>query len=102
MSGDRAENKANDIQSVVRTERFGYGRNADGGSGGRTDGGGVEDRQDRDRDRDRLNWWENNVANITLGTKPNDCLAYALGLEHHHPIISKLSRLEDGLIYIYI
>ena len=92
MSGVRAENKANDIQSVVRTERFGYGRNADGGSGGRTDGGGVEDRQDRDRDRDRLNWWENNVANITLGTKPNDRFAYALGLEHHHPIISKLSR----------
>ena len=41
---------------------------------------------------------EDNVANITLGTEPNTPLAFALGLEYHHPIMSTLGdprgRLE--------
>ena len=49
-------------------------------------------------DRDRLSRWEDNVANLTLGTEPNDTLSYALGLEHHQPIVSTLGdpggRLE--------
>ena len=41
---------------------------------------------------------EDNVANVTLGTEPNSPLAFALGLEYHHPIMSTLGdpggRLE--------
>ena len=57
--------------------------------------GGVDG---RGRDGDRLSWWEDNVANLTLGTEPNAPLAYALVLEHHHPILSEIGdpggRLE--------
>ena len=92
--GGRAETKGEDIQAVLRTERVGCGRNADGGSGGGTDRGGGEygkDRyRDRDRDRDTFNLCKNNTAIINLETEPNDPLVYALGLEHHRPIISKL------------
>ena len=45
-----------------------------------------------DRDRDRLSWWEDNVANVTLGTETNDCLAYDPGLERHRPIMSTLGE----------
>ena len=42
--------------------------------------------------------WEDNIAHVTLGTEPNDPLAYALVLELHHPTMSKLGdtggRLE--------
>ena len=78
---------------MVGTGRGGYGRDADGGSGGRTDGGGGGNI----RDRDGLNWWEDNIANITLGTEPNDPLAYAPVLQHNHPAISTLVDPRDGL-----
>ena len=45
----------------------------------------------------RLSRWEDNVANITLGTETNAPLAYATGLEHHHPIISMLGELGGQL-----
>ena len=48
--------------------------------------------REKDGDGDRLNLWEDNVANATLGTEPNAPLAYALGLEHHHPIMSMLGE----------
>ena len=35
---------------------------------------------------------EDTVVNINLRTEPNDTLTYALGLEIHHPIISKLGE----------
>ena len=58
-------------------------------------GGGV---YGQDRDRYVLNKWEDNVANINLGTEHNEPLDYAPGLGHHHPIISTLgdpgSQLE--------
>ena len=41
-------------------------------------------------DGDGLNWWENNVVNIILGTESNSPLAYAPVLELHHIIISTL------------
>ena len=40
----------------------------------------------------RLSRWEDNVANLTLGTEPNALLAYAPGLEHHHPIMSTIGN----------
>ena len=44
----------------------------------------------------RIIQWEDNVSNLTLGTEPNAPLAYAPGLEHHHPIMSTLGILEAG------
>ena len=41
-------------------------------------------------DGDRLNRWEDNVANLILGTDHNDTLAYALVLELHHIIMSTI------------
>ena len=35
---------------------------------------------------------EDTVVNITLGTEPNATLSYALRLELHHPIMSKLGE----------
>ena len=106
VSGDRAKTKGEDIQAVLRTERVGCERNVDGGSGGRMDRRGGEDGKDRyidryrdrDKDRDRdididrdtFNLCKNNTAIITVETKSNDLLVYALGFEHHHPIISTL------------
>ena len=75
-------------QAVVGAGRTRFGRDEDGGSGGGTDGGGGGDR--RDRDGDGLCWWEDNVAHIILGMDPNDPLAYAPGLEFHHPIMFML------------
>ena len=37
------------------------------------------------------------VTNLNLGAEPNDCLAYALGLELHHLIMSKLGGHGDRL-----
>ena len=60
----------------------------------------VGDGQDEDRYQ-RLIKWEDNVANITLGTEHNASLAYAPGLEPHHPIMSTLGA-HGGQLYIYI
>ena len=35
---------------------------------------------------------KDNVVNITLGKEPNTPLDFALGLELHHPIMSKLGE----------
>ena len=73
---------------MVGAGRFGCGGDADGGPGGVTDvGGGVDG---RDGDGDGISRWEDNVAQVTLGTEPNAPLAYDPGLEHHHPIMSTL------------
>ena len=39
-----------------------------------------------------LSRWEDNIANLSLETEPNDTLAYALVLEHHHPNMSTLGE----------
>ena len=59
--------------------------------------GGVGDI--RDGDGEGLKWWEDNLANVTLGTYPNNPLTCATGLEHHHPIMSKLGD-PVGRLYI--
>ena len=82
---------------MVGEGRPGYGGDTDGGSGGGTGGGAGGDVQDGDRDR--LNWWEDNVANLILGTEPNTSLVYDPGLELHHPIMSTLDG-HGGRIYI--
>ena len=53
--GGRAESRVKGDQAVVGAGRTGYGGDADGGSGGRTDGRGEGDGQYgyRDKDRDR-------------------------------------------------
>ena len=77
------------------TGHGGHGRDADSVLGGGTDrGGGV---LIWDRDRDRLSQWEDNVENITLGTKPNAFLEYAPVLLRHHPIIIILEDLVGQL-----
>ena len=60
----------------------GCGGDADDGLGGGTGGkgGGDERDGDGDRDGDRLSWWEDNAENVTVGTEPNDPLAYNQGL----------------------
>ena len=50
------------------------------------EGGGYR----REGDGDGLDCWEDNVTHMTLGTEPNHPLSYAMGLEHHHPIMSTL------------
>ena len=97
VSGGGVETRAKDIQAMVGTGWGGCGRDTDSGSGGETDGGGGG--YGLDGDRDVLNWWEDNVANINLGTEPNYPLDYAPGLEHHHPIISTLGE-PGGRLYI--
>ena len=54
-----------------------------------TEGGGV---YIWDGGGDRLSWWGDNVANITLGTETNALLDYATGLEHQYPMISTLGE----------
>ena len=68
-----------------------------GGLGGRSDGGGVG--EGRGENREILSRWEDNEAKLTLGMDPNDPLAYAPGLEHHHPIMSMLGE-PGGRLYI--
>ena len=85
VSGGGAETGATGFQSVVVTEHGGFGGDADNILGGGTDGGGGGDGQGGDGCR--LSWWEDNVAKLTLGMEPNNSLAYAPGLEHHHPIM---------------
>ena len=87
--------EAKGVQEVVVTEQGGCGREEDNWSGGRTDGSiGV---YIWDGDGDIISWWEDNVANITLGTETNAPIDYAPGLEHHHTIISMLGELEGQL-----
>ena len=80
--------------------------------GGGTDGGlgclmdvGVGG-YGRDRDRDVLRRWEDNLAHVTLGTEPNAPLAYAPVLENHHPVVIILGdpggRLERKREIIYL
>ena len=93
MYGGGSDTRGKDIQSVVVTGQVGCGRDAYSVSVGGTDGwgGGVGQRQRR------VNLGEDNISNITLGTEPNSPLVYALGLEHHHPIMSTLGKLEGIL-----
>ena len=74
---------------VVEKGRFLFGGYADGGSGGGTYGGGGGGGRDGDG-YGRLIKWEYTVAKITLGWETIDHLAYATGLEPHHPIMSTL------------
>ena len=88
---------------ILETVRPGVGGDADSGLGGGTNGGGGGDGQERDRDG--LNMWEDNVANVILGTEINAPLAYDPVLELHHPIIFTIGghgRRFDIYIYIYI
>ena len=92
VSGGGAETGATVLQAVVVSVQGGCGGDADGGLGCRTDIGGGGD--GRDRDIYILSWWEDNVANLTLGMDPNISLAYALRLERHHLIMGTLG--ENG------
>ena len=60
----------------------------------------------RDRDRDVLSRWEDNLAHVTLGTEPNAPLTYAPLLEHHHPVVIILGdpggRLDRKREIIYL
>ena len=70
-----------------------------------------------DGDRDGLNWWNDNVANIILVMEVNAPLAYDTGLELRHPIMAmatfvrNLGRLKiereidctiDPLMYFWV
>ena len=90
MSGGGAEAGVKGVQAVVVAGHNLFGGDADGGLGGGTDRGGAGYKQDGYRDG--LSRWEDNIAHINLGTEPNDPLAYALVLELHHPIITKVGE----------
>ena len=90
MYGGGAETGAKGFQAVVGTERGLCGEDVGGSLLGGTDRGRGED--GRHGDRYRLSWWEDNVANSTLGTDTNSPLAYAPILGHHHPIMSTLGE----------
>ena len=98
VSGGGSEDGGKGDQAVVVSVQMGCGVDVDGGLGGGIDVGGGGYRRDKDGYRDRLSQWEDNVAHVALGTKPNSPVAYALVLEHHHPIMSTISypgvRLE--------
>ena len=96
VPGGGVETKAKDFQEVMVTGQGECGRDADDSSGGRTDrskGVCIWDGEGY-----RISWWEDNVANITLGTETHAPLDYAPGLEHHHPIIIMLGELEGQLV----
>ena len=95
MSSSRADNGSKGVQLVVGKIRVGCAGDTYGGLGGGTDGGGRGDGQDGGGDM--LSRWEYNVANVTLGTDPNDPLSYAPGLEHHYPIMSTLGETRVQL-----
>ena len=65
LYGGVLETGAKGIQTEVVIGRGGCGRDTYGGSGGVPDGGGGG--YGRDGYGDGLNWWEDNVAIITLG-----------------------------------
>ena len=75
---------------MVGAGRLGLGGYSYGGLRGELDrerGGRVRDGEGY---RDRINRWEDNAANVILGTEPNAPLAYATGLDTHHLIMSTL------------
>ena len=78
------------FQAVVVTRQGECGGVVDSFLGGGTDKGGLLGLQGEDGHR--LSWWEDDLKNLTLGTDPNAPIAYDLGLEHHHPIISTLEE----------
>ena len=89
VSGGREVSRVTGDQEVVGSRRLGLGGDADGGLGGGMLEGGGGDGQDDGGDG-QLICWEDTVANIILGTDPNNPLAYAPGLELHHPIMSMI------------
>ena len=89
VSGSGEEALVKDGQLVAEAIHTRFGEDTDGGLGGGTDGGGRGYRRDRDRNGYGLSWWEDNVAQITVGAEPNNPLVYAPGLEPHHLIMSK-------------
>ena len=52
----------------------------------------AEDRYGTETKKDDQLSGDDTVVTITLGTETNAPLAYALGLELHHPIMSKLGE----------
>ena len=76
VSGSGEGAKVKGGQAVVGAVWTEFGVNVDGRLVGGTyvGGGGYG----WDRDRDRFNWWEDNVALLTLGVGYNAPLAYAL------------------------
>ena len=53
---------------------------------------GEEDMDETETTTENQLSGEDNVVNITLGTEPNAPLAYDMGLELHHLIMSKLGE----------
>ena len=76
-------------QEVVGAGKIGIGGDADIVSGGGTGGGGGGDKRSVIVNRQLIRW-EVTVTNLLLGTGPNVPLAYDLGLELSHPIMSIL------------
>ena len=79
----------NPIVVAVESGSIGLGGGVYGGSGGETVGGVLVYRWDGDRDV-RLIMWEDTVSSLILGTEHNALLAYSLGLELHHLVMSML------------
>ena len=96
VSGGGEEARVKGDQAVARAGRIGCRGDVNNGSGGRTDVEGGGDGRDGDGYGYGygLSWWDDNIANVTLGTEPNAPLDYDTGLEHHHPNIS--TRGEPG------
>ena len=78
---------------MVGTGQLGLGKDEDGGLAGGTDGGGGGDGWEDDEDR--INWWEDTLANVILGTDNNAPLSSAPGLEIDHPIVSVLGGTKS-------
>ena len=93
MYGDVADTGENCVKIVAGTGKGGCGRYADGSLGG----GMVREGGGRDGDGYIICWWEDNEANKNLGTKKNDPLSYAPGLEHHHLLMSTLGETGGQL-----
>ena len=100
MPGGKTEAGAKGGKEVVVIGRFVFGGDADYGSGGGTYRGGGGDGRDGDGEGDgdgRIIKLEDNVANITSGTEPNDTLVYAPVLDINYPIVSTLGVYEGQL-----
>ena len=89
VSSGRADTGDMGLQRVVGSGWGGHRGDEDGGFEGGTVRGGGGDRRDGD-ENGQLIRWEYTVAKIILGAEPNSPLAYATGLELHHPIMSML------------
>ena len=95
VPGGGVDTESKGVQEVVVTKQGGCGREEDNWSGGGIDGSiGV---CIWDGEGYIISWWEDNVANITLGTETHAPLDYDPGLEHHLPIISMIGELEGQL-----